>query len=64
MDLANSLVERFNREATDDWQWFEPSLTYDNGLLPLALFKAYGRIHDSAYLQIARASLGFLLYRP
>jgi glycosyltransferase involved in cell wall biosynthesis len=58
--LANSLVERFNQEATGDWQWFESSLTYDNGLLPLALFKAYGRIHDSSYLRIARSSLGFL----
>ena len=26
-------------EATADWRWFEPTLTYDNALLPLALFK-------------------------
>lgn len=58
--LADSLVERFDREATDDWQWFEPSLTYDNGVLPLALFKAYARNHDGACLRIARTSLGFL----
>lgn len=58
--LADSLAERFNSEATDDWQWFEPRLTYDNGLLPLALFKAYARTHAGDYLRIARASLGFL----
>jgi len=58
--LADTLVARFEREADDDWQWFEPSVTYDNGMLPLSLFKAYTRIHDPGYLRIARASLGFL----
>lgn len=58
--LADSLVDLFDREATVDWQWFEPSLTYDNGLLPLALFRAYDRTQDGACLRVARASLGFL----
>jgi len=58
--LADTLAERYEREATDDWQWFEPSMTYDNGMLPLSLFKAYARIHDPRYLRIARASLSFI----
>ena len=28
-------------EATPDWRWFEPTLTYDNALLPLALLRAH-----------------------
>ncbi|MBZ0173034.1 MAG: hypothetical protein K8E66_11675, partial [Phycisphaerales bacterium] len=58
--LADALVERFDRESTDAWRWFEPTLTYDNGMLPLALFHAYARTHDGAYLRVARASLDFL----
>ena len=58
--LADTLVERFEREASDDWPWFEPEMTYDNGMLPLSLFKAYTRIHDHRFLRVARASLGFL----
>ena len=33
----------YRANATDDWRWFEPTLTYDNAILPLALFAAYAR---------------------
>ena len=46
--------------ATDDWRWFEPTLTYDNAMLPLALFAAYGVTGDRATLRDARESLEFL----
>jgi glycosyltransferase involved in cell wall biosynthesis len=58
--LAARLVERYREEATDAWRWFEPKLTYDNALLPLALFKAYAVSADRASLRTARASLEFL----
>jgi glycosyltransferase involved in cell wall biosynthesis len=58
--LADRLVARYQGEATDDWRWFEPTLTYDNALLPLALFKAYAVTADRASLRTARASLEFL----
>ena len=32
--LAEKLVEAYQQEATDDWRWFEPTLTYDNALHP------------------------------
>lgn len=35
-------------------------MTYDNGMLPLSLFKAYTRILDPRYLRIARTSLSFI----
>ncbi len=58
--LADSLGELFDRVSSDTWQWFEPSLTYDNGMLPLSLFHAYARTEEIAYLRVGRASLGFL----
>src|SRR5262249_40852185 len=39
--LADQLVKRYRQEAREDWRWFEPTLTYDNAMIPLALFKAY-----------------------
>jgi len=46
--------------ATPDWRWFESTLTYDNALLPLALFRAHTITRDPVGLQIARETLEFL----
>ncbi|MFP8878640.1 MAG: glycosyl transferase, partial [Myxococcota bacterium] len=59
-DLAGDLVARYEREADDEWRWFEPILHYDNALLPLALFKAHTVAPDDTMLRIACESLGFL----
>ena len=37
--LAERMCERYRREETAGWRWFEPMLTYDNALLPLALWR-------------------------
>ncbi len=37
IDLTNNLMEALKRESTEDWHWFENVMTYDNGILPLAL---------------------------
>jgi len=57
---CSQLTELYRQHASDDWRWFELSLTYDNALLPLALFSAYGLTGERAYLRTARASLDFL----
>jgi glycosyltransferase involved in cell wall biosynthesis len=59
-ELADGLVQRYQDDSSDDWRWFEPTLTYDNAMLPLALFKAYAVTADRASLRVARASLEFL----
>ena len=41
-------------------RWFERTLTYDNALLPLALFNAYAITGDRSSLRVARESLEFL----
>lgn len=58
--LVAKLRERYRVNATADWRWFEPTLTYDNALLPLALFVAYGVTADPATLRDARESLEFI----
>jgi glycosyltransferase involved in cell wall biosynthesis len=58
--LINKLLELYATNATADWRWFEPTLTYDNAILPLALFAAYGVTGERASLRPARESLEFL----
>ena len=58
--LGATLIRRFEQEADDDWRWFEPELTYENALLPLALFRFSIRTGDQHALRVARDSLSFL----
>jgi glycosyltransferase involved in cell wall biosynthesis len=58
--LTSRLCRRYRQEATADWRWFEPSLTYDNALLPLALWRAHAITRDAESRDVARESLGFL----
>lgn len=58
--LVQRLTDRYTDHATSDWRWFEPTLTYDNAVLPLALFSAYAVTGDRASLRVARESLEFL----
>ena len=58
--LTQTLIQRYREHATDDWRWFEPTLTYDNAMLPLALFKSYAVTGDRATLRVAREALEFL----
>lgn len=58
--LADGLVARYQQESTDDWHWFEPTLTYDNALIPLALFRASARTGERTSLRVAREALEFL----
>jgi uncharacterized protein YyaL (SSP411 family) len=58
--LGAALIRRFEEEADAEWCWFEPALTYENALLPLALFKFAKRTGDETALRVARDSLSFL----
>ena len=59
-DLSAGLCAEFDLNATPDWEWFEPVLTYSNGMLPRALFKAYVITKNERYLDVAARSLAFL----
>src|SRR5206468_5060970 len=58
--LAGRLCRRYRQEATADWRWFEPALTYDNALLPLALWRAHALTRDPESREVARETLEFL----
>ena len=58
--LGHALIERFERQADDEWSWFEPKLTYENALLPLALFELARLTTDEKALEVARKALAFL----
>jgi glycosyltransferase involved in cell wall biosynthesis len=58
--MADTLVQRYQHEARGDWRWFEPMLTYDNAVLPLALFEAFSVTGERTSLRVARESLEFL----
>jgi glycosyltransferase involved in cell wall biosynthesis len=58
--IADKLLAQYNNYSLPDWQWFEPILTYDNAVLPLAMFVA-GRTLSDKYLTVARKTCAFLL---
>jgi glycosyltransferase involved in cell wall biosynthesis len=58
--LAGRLCRRYRQEATTGWRWFEPALTYDNALLPLALWRAHMFTRDAESRDVAREALDFL----
>jgi len=58
--LARRLCQQYRDEATPDWRWFEPTLTYDNALLSLALWRAHTVTRDPESRQVAQESLDFL----
>jgi len=59
--LAGDLFNQFKKNATDSWDWFENSLTYDNARLSQALFAAYDTLGKEEFRGAAEKSLSFLL---
>ncbi|MFK5856760.1 MAG: glycosyltransferase [Bacteroidota bacterium] len=60
ISLANRLCNNVTKHSDDDWTWFEPELTYDNGLLPAALYLAYEITDISMYYEVAEKTRLFL----
>ena len=59
-EMVQKIVHSYKVTRTKDWLWFEDKLTYDNAILPLALFSAYEVTGEEEYLEIAKESTGFL----
>ncbi|PKQ66667.1 glycosyl transferase [Labilibaculum manganireducens] len=59
--LSNKLVESYEANSSDDWRWFEPFLTYDNAMLPLALLHASEIHNDDKIRKTAFTSMEFLI---
>jgi hypothetical protein len=58
---AEKIIDAFNSICTADWLWFENVLSYDNAVLPHALFLAGRTIGDDNCIRVAVSSCDFLL---
>ena len=59
-NLANKLVSHYEENSSPRWKWFEPILTYDNGMLPLALLHSGEILNDNKIIEIALETMNFL----
>ena len=57
---ADSLMTQYEKNNFPDWQWFDGALTYDNAVLPHALFVT-GFVFGNKYLKVAEKTCEFLL---
>jgi glycosyltransferase involved in cell wall biosynthesis len=58
--LANRLLFQHKNYNSSEWNWFENSLNYDNGILPLSLLYAYKFTKNIKYKEVALQTLHFL----
>ena len=58
---ADGLVRQYDENHSPDWPWFEDILTYDNAVLPHALFAASKTLNHPRYLEVALVSSQFLI---
>lgn len=59
--LSVRMLETYKRNAKPGWRWFEPTLTYSNGLLPWGLLCAYEVLKREELLDASLVSLDFLI---
>jgi len=57
---ADSLVDLYEANHKEDWNWFEPIVTYSNAKLSESLILAYNYTKDRTYREIGLATLDFL----
>ncbi len=59
--LTKKLTDAYEAHKEKDWEWFEETMTYDNGILPLALLLSFEASEDEYVLKVARESINFLI---
>lgn len=59
--LADRLVQMYQHETDNEWQWYESYLTYANSVLPEAMLFAWLTIRKPIYQSVALDSFDFLL---
>ncbi len=59
-NLAYKLINQYEEQSSPDWKWFEPILTYDNGILPLALLHSAEILNDDKITKTALEAMNFL----
>lgn len=61
MDLARRLLALYEKNATDDWVWFEDFLTYANARLPHALFLCGQWLNETKMVDAGLRTLEWLM---
>ena len=59
-NLSNKLTAEYKKNSTENWNWFESLLSYDNAILPLSLLHASKILKDKKIKKTAFESLNFL----
>jgi glycosyltransferase involved in cell wall biosynthesis len=57
---ANSLVDLYEANHKEDWNWFESTVTYSNAKLSESLLLAYNYTKDRTYRKVGLDTLDFL----
>ncbi len=58
--MCNRLIDHYNDSREEGWNWFENYLTYSNGILPFALFRALNHLNKEKIRTTAIESTNFL----
>lgn len=58
--LSYKLIGHYTENSSGHWRWFEQLLTYDNGILPLALLHAAEILNDDKIREVAIDTMDFL----
>lgn len=58
--LTSKLTRQYTAESSENWAWFEPVLSYDNAMLPLAIWHAYEITKEKEFYKVAHESTTFL----
>jgi glycosyltransferase involved in cell wall biosynthesis len=58
--LKDKLITAYKNNSEQGWCWFEEKLTYDNAILPLALWYSYDYLQDDNIYKIAEEAQAFL----
>jgi len=58
--LTDPLMEAYDKNHTDNWHWFEETMTYDNAILPLALLHSSQITGNEHVKTVALRAMEFL----
>ncbi len=59
--LADNLISKYRGVSNENWQWYEPYLTYANAVLPEAMLLAGKCTNSELYKETAKKTFDFLL---
>jgi len=60
INLTQPLIDAYQHHQSENWQWFEEKMTYDNAILPLALLHSCEITGNEKVKQVALKTMAFL----